>query len=1019
MQEEPPANFYQTIDYAGSTLSTRRDSFACVADSRSYALIDVDRQLKIPLFPISSLDESQSGNVGGRVQDISGNAGSSLSRSASSAQGSHTPSSDDRGHSRNTSLGTFMSGGSRRHGSRGGSGDYSGRETPDTLFRESSPAPTTSPRPVPRDQSPSSNKPLPPAPSEGTPAEQPNPTLTPPPVSLKPHIVSPTPQEFLLVTGTVSKDPGVGIFVNLEGDVTRSTLEFDNYPDVLVTDGRGVGVDPTPSNLEDEEEGFVLASMARDFGEEQRHGIQIQRWDLDPGEDEAQKFWLETPSDPVKGRQAKTARIGLRYVADSGDVFFEEVVDRLRLKRFSPFAIRSMDASTTSIGTVDSRTAMSLERVSAERELFESGDSLPEGWEAKRNEEEKQFTERLGHSQTHVVAWSGKDIWWTARNPMTLLLEARLSAALRTENRNGQVYPSLDRRKTIEIINSLRGREAKSEAEFLSLGYIRQRAGLLLFMSILDTYAGQATEVEYRAAEEALQEGGLDPRVVLSIVPTLRNEIVEGRTGIWVHGGIKHLADNLITSGIPEIADSGDNIIPTHVIDFLRAYLSAWRRKKGFGSVANENEVFRSVDAALLIILLQLDKSSIQGTPWGKVVRAELYELVDHGVDCFERAISLLESHHRLYVLSRLYQSRKMAGEVLSTWRRILEGELDEGEGFREGELKMRDYLGKIRNAPLVHEYGVWLATRNPKLGVQLFADDNSQVKFNPTQVVKILREGAPGAVKDYLEFLVFNKNHVEYINELIAYYLEIVTNKLEESEEARARLSQTYETYRALRPPKPTYRQFITDNAIDESWWHSRLRLLQLLGGSQGSASDYDVSAILDRISPYTEELVPEIIILNGRQSHHEDALRLLIHGLGDYDTAINYCLLGGSSIFQPSSATLAPEITPTRNEQSKLFGFLLAEFLRIEDISNRIEQTRNLLERFGSWFDVGYVLGLIPDSWSIELVSGFLVSALRRIVRERSETTIAKSLSGAENLKISAQLIHTIDTVGPSIEA
>jgi hypothetical protein len=114
-----------------------------------------------------------------------------------------------------------------------------------------------------------------------------------------------------------------------------------------------------------------------------------------------------------------------------------------------------------------------------------------------------------------------------------------------------------------------------------------------------------------------------------------------------------------------------------------------------------------------------------------------------------------------------------------------------------------------------------------------------------------------------------------------------------------------------------------------------------------------------------------------------------------------------------------VAPETIPTREEQAKLFGFLLAEFLRIEDISNRVEQTSSLLERFGGWFDVGYVLSLIPDTWSVELVSGFLVSALRRIVREKSETMIAKSLSGAENLKVNAELIQTIDSAGPSIEA
>jgi hypothetical protein len=940
------------------------------------------------------------------VEDISGNSGGGISRSTSSAQGGYSAGlSDDRGHSRSTSLGTFMGGTSRRQGQRGTSGERSGRETPDRLLREASPAPATSPlRPaVPRDPSPSSNKPLPPPPAEPTTADQPPLTATAAPIYLKPHIASPTSQEFLLVTGTGPHDPGVGIFVNLEGDVTRSTLEFDKYPDELVVDGRGVGVDPTPATIDYEEEGFVLASMARVFNEEVRYGIEIQRWDLDPGEGETQKFWLEAPLTDHTD-QNKTTRIGLRSVIQPGDIYFDEVVDRLQLKRFQPFAIRSKDASI-----------LSLERVPEERELFESGDSLPEGWEEHRNKEEKQFAQRLGHTWTRVVAWSGKHIWWAARNPLALRLDSLLLALIGNETRDDHTYPSLDRRKIVEVINSLRGREAKTETEFLSLGYVRQRAGLLLFTSIFDTLADVPTEAEYRAAEESLLDGGLDPRVILAIVPYLRNEIVEGRHGIWVHGGVKNAADKFVTNAILDNPEAERvATMSGHILHFLRRFLAAWREKKGFGSIANENEVFRSVDAALLTVLLELDTSSPS-----RAVRSELYELVDHGVDCFERAISLLESHHRLYVLSRLYQSRKMASEVLATWRRIVEGEIDTGGEFRDGEQKVREYLTKIRSPALVQEYGVWLATRNPKLGVQVFAEDRSQVKFEPTQVVGILREGAPGAVKDYLEYLVFSKNHAEYINELIAYYLDIVTNKLEESEEARATLAQTYDSYRALRPPKPTYRQFITDNTIDEEWWHSRLRLLQLLGGSEGSASQYDVAAILERIEAYTQELVPEVIILDGRQSHHEEALKLLTHGLGDYDTAINYCLLGGSSIYHPVSGTIARGVLPTREEQAKLFGVLLAEFLNIEDISNRVEQTSSLLERFGGWFDVGYVLGLIPDTWSVELVSGFLVSALRRIVRERSETMIAKSLSSAENLKVSDDLIGKIDATGPSIEA
>ncbi len=1006
-------------------ISIRRDSFACVADSRSYALLDVDRLQKIPLFPISSLDNSQSGNIGGHIEDISGNTAGGLSRSSSAAQGYHPGLPDDRGHGRSTSLGTFMSGGSRRHGRPGVNEERSGRETPEGIFREPSPSPAVAALKAAQwepSHGQGANKPLPMPPSGSASTEVPQPETVPAPapVYLKPHIVSPTPQEFLLVTGTGPRDPGVGMFVNLDGDPTRSTLEFEKYPDQFVVDGRGMGLDPTPTTMDAEEEGFVLASMARDFGEEQRYGIEIQRWDLDPGEAETEKFWLEPPL-PGEGHETKTARIGLRSVVDVGDIYFDEVVDRLRLKRFQPFETRSMDASILSLHSVDSRTAMSLQRVSGERELFESGDSLPEGWEEHRNQEELHFARRLGHCRTHLVAWSGKSVWWVVRNPLALRLDSTISAVTAPRIQNDQTYPSLDRRKLVELINSIRGREAKTETEFLTLGYVRQRAGLLLFLSGLDALASPLAEPEYRITEDALLEGGLDPRVILAIVPYLRNEILEGRTGIWIHGGVKDVADSFITNSISAV-DSGaatNNVKSDHILQFLRRFLTSWRKKKGFGSIANENEVFRSVDAALLIVLLLLDQPSTINAPKEISVRNDLYALVDGGVDCFERAVSLLETYHRLYPLSRLYQSRKMFGEVLATWRRIIEGETDEAVELG-GEQRVRSYLVKVRNTALVEEYGVWLATRNPRLGVQVFADDRSLVKFQPTQVVRVLREGAPGAVKDYLEYLVFDKHHTEYINELIAYYLDVVMTKLEESKEAGEILGQTYESYRALRPPKPTYRQFITDNTIDEEWWHSRLRLLQLLGGSQGSASEYDVAAILTRIAPYTQELVPEVIILDGRQGHHEEALKLLTHSLGDYGTAISYCLRGGSSIYFPIiTGSLARESLPSQEQQAKLFNSLLAEFLQIEDVSNRIEQTSSLLERFGSWFDVGYVLSLIPDNWSVELVSGFLVSALRRIVRERSETMIAKALSGAENLKVTADLIGKIDAAGPSIEA
>lgn len=253
-------------------------------------------------------------------------------------------------------------------------------------------------------------------------------------------------------------------------------------------------------------------------------------------------------------------------------------------------------------------------------------------------------------------------------------------------------------------------------------------------------------------------------------------------------------------------------------------------------------------------------------------------------------------------------------------------------------------------------------------------------------------------------------------MNELITFYLSTVITELESNPSSRETLSQTYETYRILEPPKPTYHSFITDNASPAEWWQARLRLLQLLG----QTSSYDVASIVSRLQPYEQELVPEMIILNGRQERHEEALRLLTHGLGDYNTAMSYCLYGYASIFRPThghpssssssssspSSTLPPPQSP-RTQQSHLFTALLHEFLRINDLSQRVDRTGELLERFGAWLDMGHVLATLPDEWSVRVLSGYLIHSLRRLVRERAEVGVVRALSDAQNCGIGAEVV------------
>lgn len=957
------ARSIRNIELGGISAIQRRHDLACVADGRSYSLLDVVNQRKNELFPISSFSTPDIPPSEPELQ-LQPPRQREQSRSFSSTSPVRIP----HAHERNVSLGAQPSSTDRL------------RPDNDSPWpaRSSSRKAGSPAQPASREESP--RKLDSGATSARTSSEFPRPAQ---PVALPANIVSPTPNEFLLTTGTKMSEPGVGMFVNLDGDVVRGTMEFTSYPESLALDGTDVSTSEQTGQQSDGE-GYVLAMVNRRVDGSVTKAIEIQRWDADPGEAQNVKEWLNiAPSKVDIEDDIKEPGIGLRVATSPAEIATSDIGNTLRLRR-----------------------------VHSDSQLDEFNDA-----EVQRNNEENLFASRFSHATAKVIFYHEDKIYWVMRNALIVKLENQLRRAA-ARNEKGELI--IDVPAVQRVINSIRGQEARNELEYLTLAYIRQKVSLLLFGSlILQTVKGIICyEHEKRRVEDALIAGEIDPRIILNLVPPFSNQVDEGPSGIWVPQGLRDTI-YMIRQGFEseKISQDPKGAYGDNLLQPIKRYLFIWRKKKGFGSIADESQVFKTVDAALLHLLLMLDQKTARGPAAPGTVRLELNDVVDRGVDCFDRAVELFEQYHRLYMLSRLYQSRKMVAQVLTTWKRILEGEEDAGGELIEGEQDLRRYLTKLRDPRLVQEYGAWLANRNPKLGVQVFADESSRVRFQPSEAVDILKAKAPGAVKDYLEHLVFGKNQVQYVNDLIAFYLDTVLAELENSEEARTILLQSYATYRALRPPKPTYRQFIADNAIDAGWWHNRLRLLQLIGGSHGAASKYDVHTIGERLAPYSDELVPEMIILNGREGKHEEALRLLTHGLGDYDTAIRYCLLGGSSIFHPRPGFSPEQPLPSKDEQSRLFEYLLQEFFHITDLSERLERTAELLERFGSWFDVAKVLQQIPEEWSVELVSAFLVHAFRRLMQEKNETIVVKALSEAQNLRRAVEWIEKTENVPATI--
>jgi vacuolar protein sorting-associated protein 3 len=980
------------IEFPGCLQSARRDTIACVADSKNYALLDVERQQLFQLSPISSAVAEE---------DKAPTPLPNRDNSRSPPEGA--------GHGRSTSLGNLISSVADRAISPTPLSTPDGRLLPPSrdaaTAREASQSPSRADAQSPTTRQRSSTDSLPARP-------KPEARQKPTPGGLRPHIVSAFPTEFMLTTGTSVSEPGVGMFVNLDGDlVPRGTVEFPAYPQSVLVDEKAPPNPAMPSP--DEDERIIIALLERDTPDKTVHGLHIQALPGPNTASSAPGYWLELSA------LTEGASSGLHRALDTQDHEFADVAE---LMQAVPVRLNREGSLTIYDKTEDDpRTSSAVEQLEQEKALFDAGNggnSPPEVIAElieKRQVEERRFVSGFGRTKSRQIVWNGEKLRHILPNPLILQLEARIGQGV-TQNEVRRV----DVNVLLGLLADLRTREATSEVEFLTLSYVRQKVSLILFVHLTSLFASADDLAEHQSAiENAMHESGIDPRIVLLLIPPLADEVNQGPQGIWMQQGIVDVCVGF-KSPIEDFTRA-----PLEFWMMLRHYLTLWQEKRGYGSITDEKLVFDSVDAALLHVLLYLDQALPKGSGVQVSSRAKLNNVVDHWKGNFDRAATLLERYQRIYVLSRLYQSRKQAKDVLGSWRRILDGEpdIEYGANSPDLELQIKRYLAVIRDTGLIQEYGIWLAHRNPTLGVQVFAEDSSRVKFDPHEVVRLLKEHARDAVQQYLEYLVFTKGLDRYADDLIGYYLDSVLDVLESSEAARESLAQTYRVYRALPTPKPTYLNFIHDNAPPEPWWQSRLRLLQLLGSGGYASSDtskelsYSVPKVLERLAPFSSYLVSESIILDARQGRHKEALRLLTHGLGDYDSSVRYCYFGGPTT--TSSRPIDASTLPSRELQEELFDYLLHEFFKIENEEERIDHSSQLLGKFATWFDPLRILVDIPDSWSVGALSEFLLRSFRAATTARNEAVIVKALSAAQNLQMQAQFIDVCEKVGATVEA
>ncbi|CAG5123927.1 unnamed protein product [Candidula unifasciata] len=334
---------------------------------------------------------------------------------------------------------------------------------------------------------------------------------------------------------------------------------------------------------------------------------------------------------------------------------------------------------------------------------------------------------------------------------------------------------------------------------------------------------------------------------------------------------------------------------------------------------------------------------------------------VDTGCDLND-CVEWLEKYQRLHALGLLYQHHGEYDRALTVWTRLVDS--NQSDPSFPGLEFVVEFLASLPDHELLWKYVDWVLEKDEELGVRIFTDRpaNEAVseRLRPETVVDYLHR-FPRAVITYLEYLVFQRRleKEKYHTHLAVLYMEAVLKLMEGSS-----------------------RQEELDIA------RSKLRhMLQM-------SNLYRVQLILGKAKE--KDLHAECAILYGKLEEHEKALRILVHKLKDYGAAENYCVVNSQNK-EPGYC-------------KRLFHMLLSVYLdpTYERRDTLVAPAMALLNSSVAEFDTVKVLQLLPDSWSVGLLSQFLARAVRTSMHNCRMTRIQRMMARGENLLVKQAFIE-----------
>ncbi|XP_043392469.1 transforming growth factor-beta receptor-associated protein 1 isoform X8 [Chelonia mydas] len=352
---------------------------------------------------------------------------------------------------------------------------------------------------------------------------------------------------------------------------------------------------------------------------------------------------------------------------------------------------------------------------------------------------------------------------------------------------------------------------------------------------------------------------------------------------------------------------------------------------------------------------------------------------------------SFTRSHPPLHEYADLNQLTQGDQEKMTKCKRFLMSYLNEvrstevANGYKEdidtallklyAEANHESLLDLLvsENFCLLTDSATWLEKHTKYFALGLLHHYNGQDAAALQLWVKIvngdIQDSTRSDLYEYIvDFLTFCSDQ-----ELVWKYAEWVLQKSEEKEKYHTHLAVLYlETVLKLK-------SVTTDNCVELTETQTKLRsLLQ-------KSDFYRIHFILDKIKG--TDLHMERAILYGKLEEHDKALHILVHESKDFSAAEDYCIWSSESKDLPY--------------RQRLFHMLLSVYLNPGSSDCELVMAAvDLLNNHAAEFDAARVLQLVPDSWSVQLLSPFLTGAMRESIHTTRMTQITLGLAKAENL-------------------